>query len=743
LDPKQLAAALHQFPHAMILRPDWPQAQQWGLAFEAIDHTFGFAKGTCAVELPRYSRLVLSVKGADPGKVASALLVLGRIDEAERVALQMAEFSKAASANGWRIAADIAVKKGDLELALKRMRQAAAQTDADQDFNSWAVMQAALESVLRQTGRKDEQVKVLRSLHGRTAKQHGVSAGLTLSYHNKLANALYEQSRFAEAEKEFKAMLAALAERPQKDVMQVQVIRDNLAKAIAAQGRKEEAEALDVSVVTMRKKTVETEATLDQRGQLGVRFYGEQRYAEAAEQWQIVYQEWKERGGPEHKETLIAQNDLAIALHAMGRSEESAALLVGVLKIKGKQLPADDLSVLETRNNLANALSGMKDDEGAAREHRQVAEARRRILGPKHTKTLDAYQNLASDLQELHQLEEAEQMAREVVAGRESEGHDFVKLSRSRKVLLLILSEAGKAEEAEKGYRSLIEVSHREVGADHPETLDSRYDLATHFANEGRSVESRKACVAVLEDCNRVLGSGHYITRKCEKLLSRLSLSSANRNVITTRSTRQVLATALNDHGPDHPETLTARTNLAHQLQLQGDHAEAMKEYEMALSVYQRLGLMKSRGAIEARNGQADTLRHQGKAVDAEALLRPLLQESISLLGENDHVTVACLSSLALALRSQKKFAEALPLQKELVIREGSILKETDPRMASIYVQLADTYRHLGQKDEWRVYLQRAYELSTQGVGEMHPQTQSIKAMLKDPSILDLAPKKP
>lgn len=726
--------------------PSTTRSERWAKAYAFQDSRNKMSPGTCAAKMPGLAKVILASPSPPPLIRACAHFVLEDLDTCEAMVLKVTQNDKAPVIElsmAWGIAANVSLEKGKFDQAQSRFEKAASIADPTHGFNLWADSQQGLYRVAQMKGDRKKQLATLQTLHQQSTLSQGRTSGATLGYQNRVANELYVQGRFAEAEKEYLDLIKSLNERPDKDVLQVQVLRDNLAKTIAAQGRKEEAENLSLKLVKPPLSTEnETASSLEKRGALGIHYFGEKKFAEAAEQFRIVEDAMRQRKGLEAPETLIAQNNLAAALQALGKNEDAAELLLGVIAVHEKKMPADDLKLMENRNNLGNALHGMGAHEEAVVQHRLVAEVRRRKLGPRNVKTLDALTNLASDLQSLKQFDEAISLAREVVAGRKSvHGLKDPKTLASWENLASTLSAAGKDEESEKESRELLLYSEKEFGPMALSTLSAYHNLASTLFNRGKMEESRKWCLKALEGFHKKVGPHNRQTMECEELMSKLALTPGSRRGVgtgtATFAARSVLAKKLDAFGPTHPATLKARTALAHQLLTENSLADAAKEYEITISAYKNQSLMQTEDAIDARNGQAEMMRHLGRLNESEALFRALLDDCVTSLPEEHIFRSACLGNFALLLKAQGKYEEALELQKEVLIRHAAQFEETHPRAIKSYVQIADTLRKLGREDEWRIYLQKAYDISKRTLGEAHIQTQSYKTLLTDPSAYD------
>ena len=100
------------------------------------------------------------------------------------------------------------------------------------------------------------------------------------------------------------------------------------------------------------------------------------------------------------------------------------------------------------------------------------------------------------------------------------------------------------------------------LGADHPDTLSTRNNLAVAYRDAGRTAEAITLHEQTLADRERVLGADHPDT-----LRTRNNLATAYRDAGRTAEAitlhEQTLADQERVLGADHPDTLTTRDNLA------------------------------------------------------------------------------------------------------------------------------------------------------------------------------------
>jgi tetratricopeptide (TPR) repeat protein len=126
------------------------------------------------------------------------------------------------------------------------------------------------------------------------------------------------------------------------------------------------------------------------------------------------------------------------------------------------------------------------------------------------------------------------------------------------------------------------------LGAEHPDTLTSRGNLATAFRDAGGTDEAVVLFERVLADFERLLGAEHPQT-----LLWRNNLALAYRAVGRRAEAAALLERVLADSerllGAEHPDTLMSRNNLATAYQDAGRRAEAVALLERTLADSERL----------------------------------------------------------------------------------------------------------------------------------------------------------
>ena len=112
--------------------------------------------------------------------------------------------------------------------------------------------------------------------------------------------------------------------------------------------------------------------------------------------------------------------------------------------------------------------------------------------------------------------------------------------------------------------------------------------------------------------------------------------------------------------GPEHPQVLANRNNLANSLNALGKAAEAETEHQKVLAIRLRFLGADHNDVLMSRTNLATALLAQGKAAEAAAQYKQVLQVRTRVSGAEDAGVLKTCYALALCLEAQQKFPEAL-----------------------------------------------------------------------------------
>lgn len=159
-------------------------------------------------------------------------------------------------------------------------------------------------------------------------------------------------------------------------------------------------------------------------------------------------------------------------------------------------------------------------------------------------------------------------------------------------------SEQGKFAEAEKEYRDVIKLKEKVLGAEHPETLISRNNLANLFYIQRKVPEAEAECRQLVQLEEKVLG-------------------------------------------PENPNTLISRTNLSLALGSRGAHAEEEKEFREVVAIEEKLLGIEHPDTLRGYLSLAVSLAQQGKIDEAKEFAACALQDGRRVWGPSHAITRA------------------------------------------------------------------------------------------------------
>ena len=213
-------------------------------------------------------------------------------------------------------------------------------------------------------------------------------------------------------------------------------------------------------------------------------------------------------------------------------------------------------------------------------------------------------------------------------------GADHPQTLTSRHNLAYAYQAAGRLGEAVPLYEQALADRERVLGADHPDTLTSRHNLAAAYVSEGRPGEAIPLFEQALANRERVLGADHPDT-----LTSRNYLASAYwlaGRLEAVPLCEQALADCERVLGADHPQTLTSRHNLAAAYETEGRLDEAVVLFEQALADRERVLGADHPQTLTSRNYLAYAYWLAGRLGEAVPLYEQALADRERVLGA-DH----------------------------------------------------------------------------------------------------------
>ena len=234
------------------------------------------------------------------------------------------------------------------------------------------------------------------------------------------------------------------------------------------------------------------------------------------------------------------------------------------------------------------------------------------------------------------------------------------------------LGQSGSHAAARDLYQRVLEARVRVLGAEHPDTLAARADLALWTGEAGDAAAARDQYAALLPTLEQVLGPEHPHT-----LTARANLAHRTGEAGDAAAARDQYAALLpvreRVSGPEHPATLVARANLAGWTGEAGDAAAARDQFAGLLPVRERVSGPEHPATLAARSGLAGSTGQAGDAAAARDQYAALLPTLERVLGPEHPHTLTDRSGLARwtgqagdAAAARDQFAGLLPVRERV-----------------------------------------------------------------------------
>jgi len=194
----------------------------------------------------------------------------------------------------------------------------------------------------------------------------------------------------AEAEAEFRQVLAAQLRVLGPDHPSTLATRQEIARTLADQGKPAEAEAEFRQVLAARLRVLSADHydTLATGHYIARTLAGQGKLAEAEAEFRQVLAGKVRVLGPDHPSTLATRHRIACVLADQGKFAEAEAEFQQVLAARLRVLGPDHPDTLDSRYEIARMFADQGKLAEAEAELRQVLAARLRVLGPDHPSTL-------------------------------------------------------------------------------------------------------------------------------------------------------------------------------------------------------------------------------------------------------------------------------------------------------------------------------------------------------------------
>ena len=269
--------------------------------------------------------------------------------------------------------------------------------------------------------------------------------------------------------------------------------------------------------------------------------------------------------------------------------------------------------------------------------------------------------------------------------------------------------------------RSISTQEHSRTLFEYPQITESLSHAFSHAIDLGLPYEALTLAVAV-DALEVLLGPDHP-----DALASRNNLAgiyeSVGRLIEAIALFERVLADSIRVLGEDHPNTLASRNNLAHAYHAGGRFTEAIALFERVLADSIRVLGEDHPSTLTSRDNLAGACKSEGRLAEATALYEQVLPDRSRVLGEDHPDTLASRNNLAVAYREGGRLIEAIALFERVLADSIRVLGKEHPDTLASCNNLAHAYHAAGRLTEAIALYEQLLADSIRILGENHPDT--------------------
>jgi tetratricopeptide (TPR) repeat protein len=227
-------------------------------------------------------------------------------------------------------------------------------------------------------------------------------------------------------------------------------------------------------------------------------------------------------------------------------------------------------------------------------------------------------------------------------------------------------------------------------------------------------------------DLQRLLGPDHPDTLTTRDNLA-VAYQDAGRVAEAIALFEQVLAAREQVLGPDHPDTLTTQDNLATAHRDAGRAAEAIRLHEQTLAAFKRVLGPDHPETLGTGDNLALALWAAGRIAEAIFAFDQVLTARERLLGYDHPDTLTTRNNLAAAYWAEGRVADAIPLHERVLAAREWMLGPDHPATLTTQNNLAAAYRDSGRIAEAIALFEQVLAARERVLGPDHPATATTR----------------
>ena len=267
-------------------------------------------------------------------------------------------------------------------------------------------------------------------------------------------------------------------------------------------------------------------------------------------------------------------------------------------------------------------------------------------------------------------------------------------------------------------------------GDDHPDTLDTRSEIALSNYRAGNRAKALQLFQELLPDQLRILGPDHRGTLRTRSDIAHSTGETGNWRK-ELRLYEKVLPDIKRVFGMDHSETLGARRNIAGATGYSGHPAKALSLFHKLLPDYERVFGPDDPLTLGTRNDLASWTGYSGHPTEALRLFQELLSDKERVYGSEHPMTLGNRNNVAFWLGKCGYPAEAVRLFQELLPDQERILGRNHPDSLATRFNIADSTEEAGNPAKALQLLQELLPDEERVLGRNHPYTLDIRRRIQ------------
>ncbi|WUH95065.1 serine/threonine-protein kinase [Streptomyces sp. NBC_00433] len=310
-----------------------------------------------------------------------------------------------------------------------------------------------------------------------------------------------------------------------------------------------------------------------------------------------------------------------------------------------------------------------------------------------------------------------------VAAARDqAQGAEHPDTLASRYEAAYCLTGLGRTEEALQLYAYVGETRARVLGPDHPDTLAARHEAAYALSLLGRFLEAHQEYAEVLAARARTTGPDHPDTLQCKHNLA-FNLGRLGRTPEAHAMAVEVAGARTRVLGADHPQTLVTRFEVGHLLGTSRRWAEALDVYRDVAEVRTRVLGADHSDTLAVDYEIGICLGRLGRSAEALTLYETLVEARTRTAGSADAETLRARHALGVNLGRLGHWERALAEARDVAAVRERVLGPVHP---DTLVSKREIAVGLGWLGRWAGALTVYHEVADareQVLGPAHPDT--------------------